>query len=629
MRASEVKQWIRDAGFAHVGIARAHALTDAEAQFLDAIGEGRHADMHFLERDVHKRFNPTELLPDCHSVIVAALDYRIPEQPASDKYRTARYTWIEDYHVLVKRLLQEVVDKMKSADNHIECRITVDSSCISEKNWAVEAGVGCYGKNGLVHNDDGSYFVFGTILTNCEFDTYDSPKKSDCGDCMLCVNSCPAHALLPYKVDANKCFAYQTVENKNTDNEIFIDAPLVFGCDRCQEVCPKNKKNISQRPNVLKSSLFLRLQNEEMENLSPEDFKTYFGNTALARRKYDRFSRAIHAKKSKSSEYRIADLNEKESIIKYAAEVLQEEAEAVQNLKQYLTDDFVKSVETILHSKGRVIVTGIGKSAIIGQKIVSTLNSTGTPAVFMHAADAIHGDLGIIQPDDVVLCISKSGNTPEISLLTPFLKKNGNILIAMVGNTESLLAREADFVLNCTVAREASPNNLAPTSSSTAQLALGDALASTLIKLRGFTSEDFAKLHPGGILGKRLYMKVKDLYKFNDVPMVAPDDPMQAVILEISGKCLGVTAVVSDNKVVGAITDGDLRRMLERNPDYSGLTAKDVMTKQPKAVHENTLVVDALELMKSKNITNLFVLDYGDRYLGVIHIHDIIKEGIY
>lgn len=323
------------------------------------------------------------------------------------------------------------------------------------------------------------------------------------------------------------------------------------------------------------------------------------------------------------------DLKDRNDIINYAAEVLQEEANAVQTLKQYLTDDFVKSVETILNSKGRVIVTGIGKSAIIGQKIVSTLNSTGTPAVFMHAADAIHGDLGIIQQDDVVLCISKSGNTPEISLLTPFLKKNGNILIAMVGNTESHLAREAHYVLNCTVEREASPNNLAPTSSSTAQLALGDALASTLIKLRGFTSEDFAQLHPGGILGKRLYMKVKDLYKFNDVPMVAPTDPMQTVILEISGKCLGVTAVVENEKVVGAITDGDLRRMLERTPDYSRLTAQDVMTKQPKSVHEETLVVDALELMKSKNITNLFVIDSQERYLGVIHLHDIIKEGIY
>ena len=302
MRSDEVKQWILDAGFSHVGIAPAHALCEAEERFMAAIGEGRHADMRFLERDVHKRFDPVELLPGCQSVIVAALDYRITEQPASDKYRTARYTWIEDYHVLVKRMLKEVVDKLLEQDSSVQCRITVDSSCISEKNWAVEAGVGCYGKNGLVHNDDGSYFVFGIILTTCAFDHYDSPKKSDCGDCMLCVNSCPAQALSPYKVDANKCFAYQTVENKNTDIEVLVRAPLVFGCDCCQEVCPKNKKNAGPRPNVLKSSLFLRLQNEEMENLSPEEFKTYFGDTAMARRKYERFSRAISAKKSKNSE---------------------------------------------------------------------------------------------------------------------------------------------------------------------------------------------------------------------------------------------------------------------------------------------------------------------------------------
>jgi len=319
----------------------------------------------------------------------------------------------------------------------------------------------------------------------------------------------------------------------------------------------------------------------------------------------------------------------KKEILDYASQVLKEEADAVNGIRQYLNEDFVECVETILHSKGRLIVTGIGKSAIIGQKIVATLNSTGTPAVFMHAADAIHGDLGIIQPDDVVLCLSKSGNTPEIAQLIPFLKKNGNVLIAMVGNRESFLAREAKFVLNCTVAREASPNNLAPTCSSTAQLALGDALASTLIKLRGFTPEDFAKLHPGGILGKRLTLKVSDLFKFNDVPMVAPTSPMQQVVLEISGKCLGVTAVVKDQKVIGAITDGDLRRMLERNPDYSQLLAQDVMTKQPKTVLQDALAVDALELMKSKNITNLFVVDDDDRYLGVIHIHDIIKEGIY
>lgn len=321
-------------------------------------------------------------------------------------------------------------------------------------------------------------------------------------------------------------------------------------------------------------------------------------------------------------------LDRNAEILGYASQVLLDEAEAVNKIRQYLNDDFAKSVETILRSNGRLIVTGIGKSAIIGQKIVATLNSTGTPAIFMHAADAIHGDLGIIQPDDVVLCISKSGNTPEISQLTPFLKKNGNILIAMVGNTDSFLAREASYVLNCTVDREASPNNLAPTCSSTAQLALGDALASTLIKLRGFTSQDFAKLHPGGILGKRLIMKVSDLYKYNEVPAVTADAPMQQVILEISGKCLGVTAVVEGDRVIGAITDGDLRRMLQKNPDYVNLKAADVMTVNPKFIQEDTLAVDALELMKEKNITNLFVVDHEGRYRGVIHIHDIIKEGI-
>lgn len=321
-------------------------------------------------------------------------------------------------------------------------------------------------------------------------------------------------------------------------------------------------------------------------------------------------------------------LDRNAEILGYASQVLLDEAEAVNKIRQYLNDDFTKSVETILRSNGRLIVTGIGKSAIIGQKIVATLNSTGTPAIFMHAADAIHGDLGIIQPDDVVLCISKSGNTPEISQLTPFLKKNGNILIAMVGNTDSFLAREASYVLNCTVEREASPNNLAPTCSSTAQLALGDALASTLIKLRGFTSQDFAKLHPGGILGKRLIMKVSDLYKYNEVPAVTADAPMQQVILEISGKCLGVTAVVEGDRVIGAITDGDLRRMLQKNPDYVNLKAADVMTVNPKFIQEDTLAVDALELMKEKNITNLFVVDHEGRYRGVIHIHDIIKEGI-
>lgn len=316
------------------------------------------------------------------------------------------------------------------------------------------------------------------------------------------------------------------------------------------------------------------------------------------------------------------------NIHQIAVETLQLEAEAVSNLQNFVDQSFEDCVQTILNMKGRLVVTGIGKSAIIAQKIVATMNSTGTPSVFMHAADAIHGDLGIIQPDDVVLCISKSGNTPEISVLIPFLKMNGNKLIALVGNTTSFLAQEADYVLNSTVRQEACPNNLAPTCSSTAQLAMGDALASCLIALRGFTSQDFAKYHPGGILGKRLYVKVEDLYKFNEKPQVAPSDDIQKVILEISGKCLGVTAVVENDTVVGAITDGDLRRMLQKNADLSQLVASDIMTQNPKTIASHTLVVEALDVMKKKQITNLFVVDDG-KYLGVIHIHDIIKEGIF
>lgn len=316
-------------------------------------------------------------------------------------------------------------------------------------------------------------------------------------------------------------------------------------------------------------------------------------------------------------------------MIERAKQVLQEEADAIIRMKDLINDDFLKSLDLILHSKGRIIVTGIGKSAIIGQKIVATFNSTGTPAIFMHAAEAIHGDLGIIQPDDVVLCLSKSGNTPEIAVLMPFFKMSGNKIIAIVGETKSFLAQEADFVLDCSIEREACPNNLAPTCSSTAQLVLGDALASCLIELRGFTSQDFAKYHPGGMLGKRLYTKVKDLYKFNEKPAVSPRALMNEVICEISGKRLGITSVLENNKVVGCITDGDLRRMLEKHSDYSQLTAQEVMSHNPKTLAEETLAVEALELMKKKNITSIFVVDESSNYLGVLHLHDIIKEGIY
>lgn len=318
-----------------------------------------------------------------------------------------------------------------------------------------------------------------------------------------------------------------------------------------------------------------------------------------------------------------------EDMIERAKQVLQEEADAIIRMKDLINDDFLKSLDLILHSKGRIIVTGIGKSAIIGQKIVATFNSTGTPSIFMHAAEAIHGDLGIIQPDDVVLCLSKSGNTPEIAVLMPFFKMSGNKIIAIVGEPKSFLAQEADFVLDCSIEREACPNNLAPTCSSTAQLVLGDALASCLIELRGFTSQDFAKYHPGGMLGKRLYTKVKDLYKFNEKPAVSPQALMTEVIFEISGKRLGITSVLDNNKVVGCITDGDLRRMLEKHSDYSQLTAQEVMSHNPKTLTEETLAVEALELMKKKNITSIFVVDENSNYLGVLHLHDIIKEGIY
>lgn len=320
---------------------------------------------------------------------------------------------------------------------------------------------------------------------------------------------------------------------------------------------------------------------------------------------------------------------EQKEIIQYAAKVLKEEADAVSKLVEYLDNNFVDAVNEIINCRGRVIVTGIGKSAIIGQKIVATFNSTGTPAVFMHAADAVHGDLGIIQKEDLVVCISKSGNTPEIAVLIPFLKENGNKLIAIVGAMESLLANEAHVVLNCTVPREASPNNLAPTSSAMAQLAIGDALASTLIKMRKFTTEDFAKVHPGGMLGRRTRMKVDDLYKFNEKPMVGPEATMEEVILEISGKRLGVTAVVDDGKIVGVITDGDLRRTIQKHANLLSLKACEIMTTNPKKVHAQTLAVNALEMMKKHHITNIFVMDDNDEYLGVIHIHDIIKEGIY
>ncbi|QQR95573.1 MAG: KpsF/GutQ family sugar-phosphate isomerase [Bacteroidota bacterium] len=304
------------------------------------------------------------------------------------------------------------------------------------------------------------------------------------------------------------------------------------------------------------------------------------------------------------------------------------ESSAISGLQQYIDHDFFETVKLIFLSKGRVVCTGIGKSSIIAQKITATLNSTGTPAVFMHAADAVHGDLGVIQKDDVVICISKSGNTPEIKVLAPLLRLAGNKLIAMVGDTSSYLAQQAHYILNTTVAREACPHNLAPTTSTTAQLAMGDALAVCLLENRGFSSKDFARYHPGGALGKRLYLKVGDVYKNNASPQVNPTDDLKKVIVEISGSRLGATAVVDKGKLKGIITDGDLRRMLHRSDDMLATKAKDIMTSKPKSVSPDTMAADAFILMKSNNITQLVVTDKG-KYLGFIHLHDLLKEGIY
>ena len=316
-----------------------------------------------------------------------------------------------------------------------------------------------------------------------------------------------------------------------------------------------------------------------------------------------------------------------ESIKDIAIQVIDTEATSILGLKELLTDNFTKVVELILNSKGNVIVSGIGKSANIAQKIVATLNSTGTTAVFMHAADAIHGDLGIIREDDIVIIISKSGETPEIKVLTPLIKIRKNKLVAIVGNTASFLAAEADYVLDTTVPHEACPNNLAPTASTTAQLVMGDALAMALLKCRGFSSQDFAKFHPGGALGKRLYLRVGDLCVKNAKPMVKEDSVMTEVIMEITEKLLGATAVMRDEKLIGIITDGDLRRMLMKHPNIEEVTAKDIMTQNPKTIEKNDMVVNALELMRKKSITQLPVMENGD-YVGMIHIHDIIKEGI-
>lgn len=303
------------------------------------------------------------------------------------------------------------------------------------------------------------------------------------------------------------------------------------------------------------------------------------------------------------------------------------ESEAINALKYSVDQDFIDTVEMIFNSKGRVIVTGIGKSALIAAKIVATFNSTGTSSVFLHAADAIHGDLGIIGKEDIVIAISKSGETPEIKVLLPLIKANRNHIVAIVGNKNSYLAKQADKILNVEVKQEACPNNLAPTSSTTAQLVMGDALAVSLVKLRGFSSKDFARIHPGGALGKRLYLRVGDLFVNNQVPKVQANETMQNIIIEISSKRLGATAVLDNSNLIGIITDGDLRRALQTHENMRELKAIDIMTKSPRSIDEESLVVDALTLMRENNITQLPVLR-KKKYVGVIHLHDILKEGI-
>lgn len=316
-----------------------------------------------------------------------------------------------------------------------------------------------------------------------------------------------------------------------------------------------------------------------------------------------------------------------DKIISVAKQTIETESKAILNLVSLVNHEFAEAVRYIYQSNGRVIITGIGKSANIATKIVATLNSTGTPSIFMHAADAIHGDLGTIQENDSVICISKSGNTPEIKVLVPLIKAIGNKLIAITSNKDSFLGQQADYVLNAYVEKEACPNNLAPTSSTTAQLVMGDALAMALLDLRGFSSSDFAKFHPGGSLGKQLYLRVSNLTLQNKKPQVTPDTNIKDVIMEISKNMLGVTAVIQEGDIVGIITDGDLRRMMSTNDTFKGLTAKDIMSKSPKTIDNNAMAVAAMELMESNGITQIIAQENGV-YCGIVHIHNLTKEGI-
>ncbi len=316
-----------------------------------------------------------------------------------------------------------------------------------------------------------------------------------------------------------------------------------------------------------------------------------------------------------------------DQVVAIAKATLEIEAQSISALIKFIDTDFTKAVSELFNSKGRVIVTGVGKSAIIAQKITATFNSTGTPAVFMHAADAVHGDLGIIQKSDTIICISKSGNTPEIKVLIPLLKNSGNKLIAMVGNIDSFLSKQADYIINCTVEKEACPNNLAPTSSTTAQLAMGDALAVCLLECRDFKSEDFAKFHPGGALGKRLYLKAGDLASQNQKPQVKKTDMVRNVLIEISSKRIGAAAVIENNILIGIITDGDIRRMMEKYENINDLTASDIMSENPKTIDADELAVNALNMMQQKNISQIIVTKQ-QQFFGFIHLHDLLKEGI-
>lgn len=316
-----------------------------------------------------------------------------------------------------------------------------------------------------------------------------------------------------------------------------------------------------------------------------------------------------------------------EDIKKISKNTLLEESDSIKKVADLIDDEFAKAIEKIYLSKGKLIITGIGKSAHIANKIVATLNSTGTPSVFLHAAEAVHGDLGIISKDDIVLCISKSGNSPEIKVLVPLLKRDGALLIGMTSDKNSFLGKNSDYILHAYIEKEACPNNLAPTNSTTVQLAIGDAIAVSLMHLRNFNAEDFAKFHPGGALGKKLLLKVENILDINNCPKVTTDASIQDVIIEISGKRLGATAVVDSEKVVGIITDGDIRRMLQKNTAFTHLKANEIMSRNPKTIEKNEFVSRALEYLEQNAITQLIVTDNGT-YCGIIHLHDILKEGI-